>query len=292
MSTDDPFERQLAGLRPRLHRYCARLTGSAIDGEDVVQEALIKALGARAAAGDIGNVEGWLFRIAHNAGLDFLRARARHPLVSLADGGDPAANDTDPDVASVSFRTFLELPVLQRCTVVLKDVLGHSLEEVAEIAECSVPAAKSALQRGRQRLRELAADGGGAARLPLLSDVERRRLHTYVAAFRTGDFDSIRALLADDVRVDLVNRITLEGREKVSPYFTRYAEITHWRFGFGTVDGRAAILVYDSRGPMARPAHFILVDWRAGEIHGFRDFLFAPYVMEACDWVVLEAPAK
>jgi len=286
MSQD--FEHVLSAMRPRLHRYCARMTGSAVDGEDVVQEALIKAVSAHAAVAGIDNIEGWLFRIAHNASLDFLRARARHDMVPFTGEADIAADQPDPDVASVSFRTFLELPVPQRCAVVLKDVLGHSLEEVAAVADCTLPAAKSALQRGRQRLRELAADGADAARLPLLSDDERRRLRTYVAAFRSGDFDGIRALLADDVRVDLVNRLRLVGRKAATPYFSRYAELKHWRFGLGAVDGHPAILVYDSNGPMDRPNHFIVVDWRAGRIHGIADFLFAAYAMEACDWVVLD----
>ncbi len=285
------FDTLLAGMRPKLHRYCARMTGSAVDGEDVVQEALIKAVAARPALPEIDNIEGWLFRIAHNASLDFLRARARHTLVPYDDEADFAANAPDPDIASVSFRTFLELPVLQRCAVVLKDVLGHSLEEVAQIADCSLPAAKSALQRGRQGLRELAKDGGDVARLPLLSDDERRRLYSYVAAFRSGDFDGIRALLADDVRVDLVNRLRLDGRQAATPYFSRYAELKHWRFGLGAVDGRPAILVYDANGAMDRPNHFIVFDWRSGRIHTITDFLFAPYAMEACDWVVLDAPS-
>jgi len=285
--TDD-FEQQLASLRPRLHRYCARLTGSAVDGEDVVQEALIKALAARPGLAAISNIEGWLFRIAHNASLDFLRVRARTVTVPFSDDADFAAEDTDPDVASISFRTFLGLPVLQRCAVVLKDVLGHSLEEVADIAECSVPAAKSALQRGRQRLRELAADGGDVARLPLLADDERQRLQTFVAAFRSGDFDAIRQILADDIRVDLVNRLRLDGRTAASPYFGRYGELTHWRYALGAVDGRPAMLVYDARGPMDRPNHFVVLDWQAGRIAGITDFLFAPYAMEACDWVVLD----
>jgi RNA polymerase sigma-70 factor (ECF subfamily) len=286
------FEQILTGMRPRLHRYCARMTGSAVDGEDVVQEALIKAVAARSAVGGIDNVEAWLFRIAHNAGLDFLRARARHAMVPYTDEADFAANAADPDIASVSFRTFLELPVLQRCAVVLKDVLGHSLEEVAEIAGCSLPAAKSALQRGRQGLRELAKDGGDLARLPLLPDDERQRLYSYVAAFRSGDFDGIRALLADDVRVDLVNRLRLDGRAAAAPYFSRYAELKHWRFGLGAIDGRPAILVYDGNGAMDRPNHFIVFDWRSGRIRTITDFLFAPYAMEACDWVVLDPPSS
>ena len=44
----DEFEDRLQALRPRLHRYCARMTGSAVTGEDVLQDTLVKALHARA----------------------------------------------------------------------------------------------------------------------------------------------------------------------------------------------------------------------------------------------------
>src|ERR1700732_4641950 len=71
------LDRLIGELRPKLHRYCARMTGSVIDGEDVVQDALVKALEAYDRAGPTANAEGWLFRIAHNAALDFLRRRAR-----------------------------------------------------------------------------------------------------------------------------------------------------------------------------------------------------------------------
>ena len=73
----EPFDRLLGELRPKLHRYCARMIGSAIDADDVVQEAAVKALEARPEHGPIANIEGWLFRIAHNAALDYLRRRAR-----------------------------------------------------------------------------------------------------------------------------------------------------------------------------------------------------------------------
>jgi len=67
----EAFDRLLGELRPKLHRYCARMTGSVIDGEDVIQEALVKAIDAFPPADSIANLEGWLFRIAHNAALDF-----------------------------------------------------------------------------------------------------------------------------------------------------------------------------------------------------------------------------
>ena len=73
----DEFEDRLTALRPRLHRYCARMTGSTVDGEDVVQDTLVKALSAQAEGADVDNLEGWLFRIAHNTSLDLLRRRSR-----------------------------------------------------------------------------------------------------------------------------------------------------------------------------------------------------------------------
>ena len=281
----DEFEDRLKALRPRLHRYCARMTGSAVHGEDVLQDALVKVLHARAEGARIDNLEGWLFRIAHNASLDFLRDRSRSNVVPLTEDLE-AAPMAEADIVAISFQTFLRLPELQRCAVILKDVLGHSVDEIAIIAECSPAAAKSALQRGRAALR-LLAQAPEDIRLPLMSDSDRRKIAAYVDLFRSGDFDAIRAMLADDVKLELVNRLQWEGRDKISPYFTRYAQETKWRFALGAVEGQPAMLVFDSAGPMERPAHFVLIDWSENRIIGIRDFLFAPYVLETIDWVQL-----
>ena len=284
MNTDE-FEDRLKALRPRLHRYCARMTGSAVNGEDVLQDTLVKALHARAQGAGVDNLEGWLFRIAHNASLDFLRDRSRTTVVPLTEDLE-AAPIPEADMIAIGFQTFLRLPELQRCAVILKDVLGHSVEEIASIAECSAPAAKSALQRGRAALRRL-AQAPEDARLPLLSDADRRQISAYVQLFQSGDFDTIRAMLADEVKLDLVNRLQLEGRDKIGEYFTRYAQVTKWRFALGAVEGRPAMLVFDSTGATERPAHFVLIDWSEGRVIKIRDFLFAPYVLEAIDWVRL-----
>src|SRR2546430_16889098 len=109
-STAFDIERLLVAMRPRLHRYCARMTGSVIDGEDVLQDALIKAVEAHAAAGNIGNPEGWLFRIAHNTALDFLRRRNRQE--ALRSGEEVAMMVDQLDAvesrqsAAASLRTF------------------------------------------------------------------------------------------------------------------------------------------------------------------------------------------
>ena len=283
MSTDG-FEDCLTALRPRLHRYCARMTGSTVDGEDVLQDTLVKALHARAEGAGVDNLEGWLFRIAHNTSLDLLRRGSRNTVVPLTEDFEGAPMP-ETDIVAVSFQTFLRLPELQRCAVILKDVLGHSVDEIAGIAECTSAAAKSALQRGRVALRQLAqlpAD----TRLPLMPDAARQKMAVFVDLFRTGDFDTIRAMLADDVKLELVNRLKWEGRDKIAPYFTRYAEETRWRFAFGAVEGRPAMLVFE-RGAIETPAYFVLVDWRNDKISAIRDFLFAPYAAEAMDWVRL-----
>jgi RNA polymerase sigma-70 factor, ECF subfamily len=122
------FDRLLGELRPKLHRYCARMTGSVIDGEDVVQEALIKAIEALPDMGSIAHPEGWLFRIAHNTALDFLRRRAREDAARYNEDPDmlvdPASTADDRQVATTaSLHSFMRLPATQRSCVILMDVL-------------------------------------------------------------------------------------------------------------------------------------------------------------------------
>ena len=174
------------------------------------------------------NFEGWLYRIAHNTSLDFLRERSRNTVIPLTDDIE-AAPLPEGYVVAISFQAFLRLPELQRCAVILKDVLGHSVDEIAGITDCSPAAAKSALQRGRTALQQLVRTTEDA-RLPMMSDPDRQKITAFVRLFQAGDFDAIRDMLADDVKLDLVNRLQLEGRDKIAPYFTRYAEVTKLAF--------------------------------------------------------------
>ena len=99
----DDFEDRLKALRPRLHRYCVRMTGSAVSGEDVLQDALVKALHARSQGAEVDNLDGWLFRIAHNASLDFLRGRTRATVVALTEDME-AAPMPEADIVVIGFR--------------------------------------------------------------------------------------------------------------------------------------------------------------------------------------------
>jgi RNA polymerase sigma-70 factor (ECF subfamily) len=289
------FEGILAQLRPRLHRYCARMTGSVIDGEDVVQEALLKAMQATPAEGSIANPEGWLFRIAHHAALDFLRRQTREDSRQSSEDADMIAVESscaeDRQAAAASLRTFMRLPAAQRCAVILSDVLGHSVQEVGEIIDSSVPAAKAALQRGRARLRALAAEPDGAAP-PALAEPQRMRLESYVERFNAHDFDAIRSMLAEEVRLELVNRVRLEGKKSVAPYFSNYAVRPQWRFLAGFIDGRPGVLVYDGDDPDQRVKYFVLVDWAGEQVIGIRDFVFARYAMEGAELTILRGGGR
>jgi RNA polymerase sigma-70 factor, ECF subfamily len=289
-AADGAIERIVSGFRPRLHRYCARMTGSAIDGEDVVQQAILKAIEAAPGAGPISNMEGWLFRIAHNTALDFLRQRMRSENLLATEDPDMITHLRNPiedyQVAAASLKTFMRLPASQRSSVILSDVLGHSLQEIHEIVGNSVPSIKAALQRGRAHLRTLAAEGDEAAE-PSLTDSERVRLKNYVDLFNAHEFDKVRAMLAEDVRLEVVDRVRVDGKKNVAPYFSNYAQRPYWRFIPGFVDGRQAVLVYDAEDPDRRVKYFVLLAWAEERIVDIRDFVFARYAMEGAQLAVL-----
>ena len=139
-----------------------------------------------------------MFRIAHNTALDFLRRRNRQEALRGSAEVDMIVDQLDAvesrQIAATSLRTFMRLPVAQRSSVILMDVLGCSLQEVCEIMDYSLPAVKAALHRGRRQLREFAGEPDDAPQ-PKLSDADRARLNAYVAHFNARDFDAIRAMI-------------------------------------------------------------------------------------------------
>jgi RNA polymerase sigma-70 factor (ECF subfamily) len=167
--------------------------------------------------------------------------------------------------------------------VILMDVLGCSLQEVCEVMDFSLPAVKAALHRGRSQLREL-ADEPDDAPPPTLSEAARARLGAYVDHFNARDFDAIRALIADDVRLELVNKTRLNGKAEVSRYFGNYSGISDWHLVPGWVEGHPAILVFDPNQQNSKPKYFMLLNWQADKIATIRDFRHAPYIIEGAEY--------
>ena len=289
MTTVESLETALTALRPRLHRYCARMTGSVIDGEDVVQEAFMKALEALARpqqALAIEHLDSWMIRIAHNTALDHLRRRARRDRV-LSDEDpdmiiDPTPTPLEREAGLASLAAFMRLPVAQRSSVILMDVLGYSLEEITGITASTVPAVKAALHRGRTRLRELANEPEDGPP-PLLDAAEHALLAAYIDRFNARDFDTLRDMLGEEVQLDLVNRSRRKGRLEVGNYFTNYSGIGGWELVPGWVERRPAVLVLDPEDSRRAPLYFILLEWDAGRISRIRDFRYARYITEGAD---------
>jgi RNA polymerase sigma-70 factor (ECF subfamily) len=188
-------------------------------------------------------------------------------------------------LAGASLRIFMRLPVAQRSSVILMDVLGCSLQEICEVMDYSLPAVKAALHRGRARLSELADEPDDLPQ-PKLSQAERNRLGAYVAHFNAHDFDAIRAMIADDVRLEVVNKTRMNGKVEASSYFGNYSKIDDWHMVPGLVEGRPAILVFDPAEPSAEPKYFVLLQWSADKIAGIRDFRYARYITDGAEYLI------
>jgi len=94
-------------------------------------------------------------------------------------------------------------------------------------------------------------------------------------------------MLADDVRLELVNRLKWQGRSAVSRYFGNYATASDWRLVPGLVENRPAILVFDPREASVTPSYFMLLDWADEQVMTIRDFRYARYAIESAEWIAL-----
>jgi RNA polymerase sigma-70 factor (ECF subfamily) len=274
------FLELVSEVRPELHRYCARIVGSVVDGEDVVQDVLAKAFYAISMVTEVPSLRPWLFRVAHNTAVDFVRRYEKKHVEPRDDFDDVAAEldeAPDPEIVRAALSSFLALPVIQRSAVILKDVLGHSLEETASTMGTTVPAVKAALVRGRATLR--AGRGEPAApphRRGASDTAQLEKLGRYAALFNARNWDSLRALMSEECRLDLVSRAERRGKE-VGEYFARYEAAPYVRLDVGTAEGRPALLAFTSPDA-TRPAYFILLEWQGSRVSFIRDFRYVSYV--------------
>lgn len=274
------FLELVAEIRPELHRYCSRLVGSALDGEDVVQEGLARAFYALSLQPELPPLRPWLLRIVHNTAIDFLRRYDRRFVEPVAEVPEAALVDESlpPDVVRASLSSFVALPVLQRSAVILKDVLGCSLEEIATATGTTVPAVKAALSRGRTSLRAQARPDHVPWRdQPETSPDERALLERYCALFNARDWEGLQTLLTEECRLDLVAKSTRRGKKQVTPYFGNYAK-EDTRVSLARAEGRDLLAAYRPRSS-PQPTYVITLGWDRGQVGLIRDYRYVPYLM-------------
>ena len=267
----EQFLTVVESVRPELHRYCARLTGSVIEGEDIVQDTLAKAFYALSLSPEVPSLRPWLFRIAHNVALDFLKSHGRKLTDTTAQIEEVAGFEDAPDPAVIraALACFLALPVAQRGAVILKDVLGHSLDETAATMGTTVMAVKAALVRGRAKLLQSERDDEAKS-----DKSERAELDRYARLFNARDWDGVRALVSDDCRLDLVSKSQRRGKQ-VGMYFGRY-EKEEVELRVVRLEKRLAFAAYVAGAQ--KPTYFILVELEAGRVTSIRDFRYVPYI--------------
>jgi RNA polymerase sigma-70 factor (ECF subfamily) len=255
--------------------------GSVIDGEDVVQDTLARALVALDGQQEVPQLRAWLFRIAHNRALDLLRSRAiraAEPIEAANNVADQAALDPEEilmrqEAVNTAISRFTELPILQRSVIILKDVLDEPLTEIAALLDLTVDAVKAHLARGRARLREVNATTGEQPAAKPTSEAVAR----YVALFNQRDWDGLRALLAGDVKLHQATYPVRVGSADVGMFFSIYAKLDVVWLTPGWLEGREVIAVFENRAD-PKPSYIMLLEWRDGQITFIRDYRYVRYV--------------
>ena len=282
------FIESIASFRPRMHRYCTRMTGSALDGEDVMQEAIFEAyrkLGSFDAARPLGP---WLLRIAHNRCIDFLRRR-RARREAEAEAG-PLAWVDPPEATGKAIdraieRLVIALPPKERACVLLKDVFDYSLEEIADLVESTTGGVKAALNRGRGKLATL-TDVQRPDRKA--SKQELALLRLYIDRFNQRDWQGVRDLASADARLTVAD--CFAGRLADSPYFVEYERpIVAWRMALGEADGETVVVILRDDPQGAVPFSAIRVGIVGGRITSIADYIKCSWILETASLTLMPA---
>jgi RNA polymerase sigma-70 factor (ECF subfamily) len=191
----------LEEYRAELTGYCGRMLGSRFDAEDAVQDTMVRAWRGLDRFEGRAALRSWLYRIATNVCLNMLGSAHRRMVptdpADLATGVVPGADREAARHESVrlAFVAILRhLPPRQRAVLVLRDVLGWSAQEAADLLDTSVAGVNSALQRARGTLSTMDPDDAAAG------CVDEQRLARYVGAFAAYDVGSLTNALRDDAR--------------------------------------------------------------------------------------------
>jgi RNA polymerase sigma-70 factor, ECF subfamily len=251
--------------RRQLHVHCYRMVGSLEDAEDLVQESILRAWRRRTSFEGRSSFRGWLYRIATNACLDFVRRRPARVLApEVVPASDPSAelpapaelpwldpypdrllepaasSDEEPEAVVVRRETIelafmaaiQHLPARRRAVLILRDVLGWSAKDAAAVLAVSVASVNSSLQRARATLKaHLPPSRLDWAPLGEPSASERALLQRYMQAHESGDMDSLARLLREDARVSAAPLpLWFDGREAFLASARRSAAAGRFRF--------------------------------------------------------------
>jgi RNA polymerase sigma-70 factor, ECF subfamily len=272
-------------LRPKLLRYCARMTGSILDGEDAVQDALFHAYRRLDTFDDARPLGPWLFRIAHNRCIDLLRRRGvredAEAEVAVAEAV-AAVDPPGPALGRAVERLVLALPPMERACVLLKDVFDYSLEETATLVDSTVGGVKAALNRGRGKLASLSPAPSRRSPTPETEQL----LRLYVERFNQRDWDGLRALIAADARLRVADAFS--GPLADSPYFGKWAAVrVPWRMAAGEVDGEPAVIILQRLDERWAPKSAVQLELTAGRVTRIADFGHITWLLDAADDVLL-----
>jgi len=280
------FLETVSTFRPSLHRYCARMTGSIMDGEDVVQEALIEAYRKLDKYDESRPLKPWLFRIAHNRSIDFLRRKGVRDEVEAAAAMPEAASPMEPTALGIGKAVehlVASLPPKERACILLKEVFDYSLEEIAELVDSTVGGVKAALNRGRTKLASSPAPSPSVGR----SNPELARImQLYVDRFNRRDWDGVRELISADARLNVLDRFT--GKFADAPYFFNYDRWPWlWKLAMGEVDGELVLIVLQRGADTWTSYSVIRVKVIGQEIEQIVDYIHCPWMVPAASSILL-----
>jgi RNA polymerase sigma-70 factor, ECF subfamily len=284
------FLETITQIRPRLHRYCSRMTGSVLDGEDVVQDALFEAYRKLDQYDDSRPLGPWLFRIAHNRCIDWLRKRGVRVEAETTSMGPDYVMPANPPVLGVGRaveQLVISLPPKERACVLLKDVFDYTLEEIAELADSTVGGGKAALSRARSKLAALPEQ----RMPPQESNAEMSKLlHLYVERFNRRDWDGLRELIAADAQLRVADKFA--GRLDESPYFGNYERLTvPWQMAVGEVDGELVVVALHQHRDEWKPVSVARLEVIDQHIARIVDYWHCPWVLSAATSVVVADPS-
>ncbi|SDM68143.1 sigma-70 family RNA polymerase sigma factor [Allokutzneria albata] len=280
------FEELVEPYRAELRAHCYRMLGSLHDAEDALQEALVRAWRSLDRFDDRGSARAWLYKIATNRCLTLIEGRARRevPAESIAPFPDDLLSPENLYAAreSVELAFVVALQHLggrQRAVLLLREVLGFSAREVAELLDTTVASVNSALQRARAVLGTRRAEMSQQATLRSLGEDRVRELgEKYLAAWENGDVAAIVELLTEDAEYSMPPLPEwFEGHAAITD-FLRDGPLTHrWRFLPARANGQIAFGTHMWDGAVYVPMGLDLLTVRGDRIAAVVSFLDADF---------------